>query len=431
MKVLVLGSGGREHAIAWRLQRSPSVREVIVAPGNPGCAQVATCIRPPSNKPDDLLALANQIHPDLTIVGPEAPLVDGLVDLFQTNGHLVFGPRRAAARLEGSKIFAKDFMLRHRIPTARYAIASTEDEAKKALDSFSYPIVLKADGLAAGKGVVICPDRATALSMLHDMLSGHLVGAAGRQLVVEEFLSGEEISFIGLCDGDSVLALEPSQDHKTIFENDLGPNTGGMGAYSDSRLLSAADRELIVRTVMQPVLDGMKAEGSPFVGFLYAGLMMTADGPQVLEFNVRLGDPESQALLHRLDCDFGALVCAAASGRQDPRLLKSRAEPSICVVLAAHGYPGAVRTGDPISGLEDAESTGATVFHAGTRPAKPGLQGHQEAVETSGGRVLGVTHSGPTLQQAIVNVYAACDRIHFDGMQLRRDIGRKGLKRWQ
>jgi phosphoribosylamine---glycine ligase len=431
VKVLVIGSGGREHAIAWRLHRSPSVREVVVAPGNPGCAQVATCIRPPSTKPGDLLALANQIRPDLTIVGPEGPLVDGLVDLLQANSHLVFGPSQSAARLEGSKIFAKNFMRRHRIPTARYAVASSQDEAKTALDSFSYPVVLKADGLAAGKGVIVCPDRAAAFSILHGMLSGNLVGAAGRQLVVEEFLSGEEISFIGLCDGYSVLALEPSQDHKTIFEDDLGPNTGGMGAYSDSRLLSSADREFIVRTVMQPVLDGMRAEGSPFVGFLYAGLMMTTNGSQVLEFNVRLGDPETQALLHRLDCDFGALVHAAASGRQDPRLLRFREEPSICVVLAAHGYPGTVRTGDPISGLKDAASTGATVFHAGTRESKPGAQGEKQGVETSGGRVLGVTHSGSTLQEAIANVYAACEKIHFDGMQIRRDIGRKGLKRWQ
>ena len=430
MKVLVLGSGGREHAIAWRLRHSPSVREVVVAPGNPGCAQVATCIRPLSTKPDDLLALANQIHPDLTIVGPEAPLVDGVVDLFQANGQLVFGPARSAARLEGSKIFAKDFMLRHAIPTARYVTASTEDEARVALRSFSYPIVLKADGLAAGKGVVICPDRASAFSVLHDILSGNLVGAAGRRLVIEEFLSGEEVSFIGLCDGDSVLPLEPSQDHKTIFEDDLGPNTGGMGAYSDSRLLSPAEREFIVRTIMQPVLDGMKAEGSPFVGFLYAGLMLTADGPKVLEFNVRLGDPETQALLHRLDCDFGALVHAAASGRQDPRLLRFRQEPSICVVLAAHGYPGTVRTGDPISGFEDATSTGATVFHAGTREAKPGAHPGTHRIETSGGRVLGVTHSGSTLQEAIANVYAACGKLHFDGLQMRRDIGRKGLKRW-
>lgn len=431
MRVLVLGGGGREHAIAWRLHHSPSVREVVVAPGNPGCEQIATCIRPPSTKPGDLLALANRVEPDLTIVGPEAPLVDGVVDLLRANGRLIFGPTQAAARLEGSKIFAKDFMLRHRIPTARYAVASTEEEALTALHSFSYPIVLKADGLAAGKGVVICPDRPIAISVLHDMLSGSLVGSAGRRLVVEEFLSGEEVSFIGLCDGESVLPLEPSQDHKTIYEDDKGPNTGGMGAYSDSRLLSPADRESIVRTVMQPVLDGMRAEGSPFVGFLYAGLMLTTEGPKVLEFNVRLGDPETQALLHRLDCDFGELVHAAASGRQDPRLLKFRTDPSICVVLAARGYPGTVRTGDPISGLEDAAATGATVFHAGTREAKPGTQPGSSGVETAGGRVLGVTHSGATLQQAIANVYAACDKIHFDGMQIRRDIGRKGLTRWQ
>lgn len=424
MKVLVLGGGGREHAIAWSLRRSPSVKEVVVAPGNPGCAEVATCIRPASNKPQDLLALAAQIRPDLTIVGPEAPLVDGVVDLFRASGRLIFGPVQAAAQLEGSKIYSKNFMARHRIPTARYAVAYSEQEAKINLDAFSYPIVIKADGLAAGKGVIVCEDRASALSTLHSMASGNLVGAAGRNIVIEEFLVGEEVSFIGLCDGDTVLPLEPSQDHKTIFEDDRGPNTGGMGAYSDSRLLTQTERDLVVRTVMQPVLDGMKSEGAPFVGFLYAGLMLTTDGVKVLEFNVRLGDPETQALLHRMDCDFGELVHAAASAKLHPSLLKFKQDPSICVVLAAHGYPGTVRTGDPISGLAEAAATGATVFHAGTRSAAHGL-------ETSGGRVLGVTHSGKTLQQAITNVYAACDRIHFDGLQIRRDIGRKGLKRWQ
>jgi len=424
MKVLVLGGGGREHAIAWSLRRSPSVQEVVVAPGNPGCAEVATCVRPASNKPQDLLALAIQIRPDLTIVGPEAPLVDGVVDLFASKGQLIFGPTQAAAQLEGSKIFSKNFMARHRIPTAHYAVAHSEEEAKVKLGEFIYPVVLKADGLAAGKGVVICEDRAAALSVLHDMASGHLVGAAGRNIVIEEFLTGEEVSFIGLCDGDTVLPLEPSQDHKTIFEDDRGPNTGGMGAYSDSRLLNQAEREAVVRTVMQPVLDGMKAEGMRFAGFLYAGLMLTRDGVKVLEFNVRLGDPETQALLHRMDCDFGLLVHAAASGKLHPGLLKFQEEPSICVVLAAHGYPGTVRTGDPIFGLAEAAETGATVFHAGTRVGVHGI-------ETSGGRVLGVTHSGATLQEAITNVYAACDKIHFDGMQIRRDIGRKGLKRWQ
>jgi phosphoribosylamine--glycine ligase len=397
---------------------------VFVAPGNPGCAEVATCIRPASNKPQDLLALATQIRPDLTIVGPEAPLVDGVVDLFRANGQLIFGPVQAAAQLEGSKIFSKNFMARHGIPTARYAVAHGEQEANTVLDEFSYPVVIKADGLAAGKGVVICENRASALSVLHQMAAGYLVGAAGRNIVIEEFLVGEEVSFIGLCDGDTVLPLEPSQDHKTIFEDDRGPNTGGMGAYSDSRLLTQAERDAVVRTVMQPVLDGMKAEGSPFVGFLYAGLMLTKDGVKVLEFNVRLGDPETQALLHRMDCDFGLLVHAAASGKLHPSLLKFRHDPSICVVLAAHGYPGSVRTGDPISGLAEAAETGATVFHAGTRSGANG-------VETSGGRVLGVTHSGATLQEAIANAYAACDKIHFDGMQIRRDIGRKGLKRWQ
>lgn len=424
MKVLVLGSGGREHAIAWRLRQSPSVREVIVAPGNPGCAGVATCLRPASSAPEAFLALAEQIRPDLTVVGPEAPLVDGVVDLFNEKSFTVFGPTRSAARLEGSKIFAKQFMERAGIPTARFVATDSPEEARESLAHFSYPVVLKADGLAAGKGVVICEDRAKALSVLQSMFTGALVGAAGRRIVIEEFLTGEEVSFIGVSDGENILPLEPSQDHKTIYEDDKGPNTGGMGAYSDSRILTPEQRDEVMEKVMLRTVAAMKAEGNPFRGFLYAGLMMTADGPKVLEFNVRLGDPETQALLHRMDCDFAQLLLEAARDRVNPSLLRFRPDPSVCVVLAAHGYPGTVRTGDPISGIESAEETGATVFHAGTRTGPAGL-------ETAGGRVLGVTHSGPTLKQAIDNAYRACARIHFEGLQMRRDIGRKGLKRWE
>jgi phosphoribosylamine--glycine ligase len=423
LKVLVLGSGGREHAIAWALRRSPSVREVIVAPGNPGCAAVATCLRPASQSPEDYLALAAQVRPDLTVVGPEAPLVDGVVDLFTAKNFLIFGPTRAAAVLEGSKTFAKRFMERAGIPSARFAAAETPEQARQALAQFSYPLVIKADGLAAGKGVVVCEDRARALQVLEAMFTGALVGAAGRRVVIEEFLAGEEVSFIGLSDGESVLPLEPSQDHKTIYEDGRGPNTGGMGAYSDSRILSPAERDTIMDTVMLPVVAAMKAEGAPFRGFLYAGLMMTADGPKVLEFNVRLGDPETQALMRRLDCDFAQVLAAAARGQAGASLLRCTPEPAVCVVLAAHGYPGTVRTGDPISGLEAAEETGATVFHAATRIGPRGL-------ETAGGRVLGVTHSGPTLEHALENAYRACGKIAFDGLQMRRDIGRGGLKRW-
>ncbi|MBI4892985.1 MAG: phosphoribosylamine--glycine ligase [Acidobacteria bacterium] len=424
MKVLVLGGGGREHAIAWRLHQSPSVSQVFVSPGNPGSATIAKCVTPASTTPEGYMAVARAVEADLTVVGPEAPLVDGTVDLFQKEGLLIFGPTARAAQLEGSKIFSKRFMERAGIPTARFVSTSDPVEARAALNQFTYPVVIKADGLAAGKGVVICPDQANALETLEGMFSGALVGAAGASLVIEEFLTGEEVSFIGLSDGQRVLPLEPSQDHKTIYEGDQGPNTGGMGAYSDSRIITASQREFAMCEVMDRTIQQMAAEGNPFQGFLYAGLMMTPDrGPMVLEFNVRLGDPETQALLHRMDCDFGAVLFEAARGQVKPELLAFKQDPSVCVVLAAHGYPGKVRTGDAITGIAAAEATGATVFHAGTKFVDGKLV-------ASGGRVLGVTHSGPTLQQAIANAYQACDQIHFDGMQIRRDIGKKGLKRW-
>ncbi|HEY3442368.1 MAG TPA: phosphoribosylamine--glycine ligase [Paludibaculum sp.] len=423
MKVLVLGSGGREHAIAWKLSTSPFVSTVYSAPGNPGCPSVATCLPVTSTTPEAYLAIARQIGADLTVVGPEAPLVDGVVDLFQQNGLLVFGPTQAAARLEGSKSFSKHFMQRAGIPTARFLDATTPEQAAAALEQFTYPLVIKADGLAAGKGVVICPDKSAAQSTLEGMFSGALVGAAGSKVLIEEFLTGEEVSFIGLSDGERVLPLEPSQDHKTIFDGDRGPNTGGMGAYSDSRILTPDQRDFAMRAVMDRTVQQMRADGTPFQGFLYAGLMMTERGPMVLEFNVRLGDPETQALLHRMDCDFGALLFEAAKGRVQPSLLNFKPDPSICVVLAAHGYPGTVRKGDVITGIDAAESTGASVFHAGTAM-------HNNQLVTNGGRVLGVTHSGSTLQAAIDNAYAACAHIHFDGMQIRHDIGAKGLKRW-
>ena len=423
MKVLVLGSGGREHAIAWRLSHASTNNVVYTAPGNPGCARVSQCVQPSSARPQAYLDLARQIGVDLTVVGPEAPLVNGVVDLFESAGLPIVGPSQAAARLEGSKIFSKRFLERAGIPTARFVSTDNLAQARQDLAQFSYPVVVKADGLAAGKGVVICPDRASAESTLQAMFAGTLVGAAGARVVIEEYLSGEEVSFIGLSDGERVLPLEPSQDHKTIYANDQGPNTGGMGAYSDSRILTAEQRDFIQREVMERTIHQMREEGTPFRGFLYAGLMMTARGPMVLEFNVRLGDPETQALLHRMDCDFADLLLSAARGELKAEQLHFESDPSVCVVLAAHGYPGKVRTGDRIHGIEDAESTGAAVFHAGTKSSSQGLV-------TSGGRVLGVTHRGETLQQAIANAYSACDKIHFDGMQIRRDIGAKGLKRW-
>lgn len=423
MKVLVVGGGGREHALAWRLARSPSVERLYAAPGNPGAAGVAECIVPSTATPDGFLAVAEAVGADLTVVGPEAPLVAGIVDLFRTRGRVILGPTAGAARLEGSKIFAKQVMQKFGVPTAEFATAESEAEALAALDQFGLPVVLKADGLAAGKGVIVARERREAEEAVHGLLSGKLVGGAGARLVIEECLTGEEVSFIALSDGSNVLPLEPTQDHKAVYDGDLGPNTGGMGAYCDSRILSESQTRRILDAIMQPVIEGMRADGCPFTGFLYAGLMMTAQGPKTLEFNVRMGDPEAQPLMDRLGGDFGEVLLAAARGELGGAKLDWEASPSVCVVLAAAGYPGAVRTGDRIEGVEEAESLGATVFHAGTKLTERGLV-------TSGGRVLGVTASGEELGVAIEHSYAGAAKIHFDGMHYRKDIGRKGLKRW-
>jgi phosphoribosylamine--glycine ligase len=373
--------------------------------------------------PQDFLELAESVSADLTVVGPEAPLVEGVVDRFRQAGRLIVGPTAAAARLEGSKIFAKEAMQRFGVPTGRCTKVDNHAEAVAVLDRFSYPVVLKADGLAAGKGVIIAQDRREAEEALQGLLSGALVGKAGSRLLIEEFLAGEEVSFIGLSDGKNVLPLEPTQDHKAIFDGDKGPNTGGMGAYCDSRILTASQTSQIMERVMLPVVEGMRREGCPFTGFLYAGLMMTAGEPKVLEFNVRLGDPETQALMHRMSGDFVPLLEAAARGDLRNAAAAWHAAPSVCVVLAAAGYPGTPRKGDAISGIEEAEAGGATVFHAGTKVGPNGLV-------TSGGRVLGVTASGDDLRTAIDRSYAAVEKIRFEGMQYRHDIGHKGLRRW-
>lgn len=423
MKILVIGSGGREHAIAWRLAQCPSVSKLYAAPGNPGIARVAELLPIPATDLQALLGAATSAGVDLTIVGPEAPLAAGIVDLFRSHGLLIVGPTAAAARLETSKVFAKDFMVRAGLPTAEFVTVESLEQARKALDRFGCPVVLKADGLAAGKGVIIAATRQEAEQAAEGLLSGALVGPAGSRLVVEEFLTGEEVSFIALSDGENALPLEPTQDHKAVWDGDNGPNTGGMGAYCDSRILSAEQSRQIMDRIVQPAIDEMRREGSPFTGFLYAGLMMTATGPKILEFNVRLGDPEAQALLHRLDCDWAEVLWASARHGLEGLRLNWKPDPSVCVVLAAHGYPGQVRIGDSITGIEEAQAEGATVFHAGTKEVNGRLV-------TSGGRVLGVTASGPTLPQAIENAYRAASRIRFDGMHYRSDIGRKGLRRW-
>jgi phosphoribosylamine--glycine ligase len=419
LNILVVGSGGREHAIAWRC--AAEGHKVWTAPGNPGIAAVAECVPLESQTPERYLEVANLINADLTIVGPEAPLVAGIVDLFESHGRKVFGPRREAAQLEGSKAFSKEFMARHGIPTARFQIFDSLAEARAALVRFELPVVLKADGLAAGKGVVIAKTRAEAEAALEGLFSGDLVGAAGSRVIIEDFWRGEEVSFIAICDQDRARALPPSQDHKAIFENDEGPNTGGMGAYSDDRILSGEQKEWILNNVILRTLEGMAAEGMPFRGFLYAGLMMTADGPKVLEYNVRLGDPETQALLYRMEGGFAETILAATEGRLDSARLRIGAGASACVVLAAAGYPGKVRSGDVIEGLDEVE--GATVFHAGTRR-------EGDRIVTAGGRVLGVTGRGESLRAALDAVYGALRPIRFEGMQYRRDIGQKGLKRY-
>jgi phosphoribosylamine--glycine ligase len=423
VKVLVIGGGGREHALVWRLAKSPSVEAVFAAPGNPGVAGLARTTPADVENPAELLRLAEDLGADLTVAGPEAPLVAGVVNAFRAAGKAIVGPTAGAAQLEGSKIFSKRFMARAGIPTAEFVTVDNEADARAALDRFGAPVVLKADGLAAGKGVVVAATRAEASAALDELLSGRLVGQAGSRLVIEECLAGEEVSFIVVSDGKRVLPLEPTQDHKAVRDNDAGPNTGGMGAYCDSRILTEADRARIMDTVILPTIERMAAEGHPFTGFLYAGMMMTAAGPKTLEFNVRLGDPETQCLLHRVDCDFAEVLMAAAQGDLTGARLAWKPDPSVCVVMAAHGYPGTPRKGDRIESIDRAEALGATVFHAGTRLGAQGL-------ETSGGRVLGVTSSGPDLSTAIAHTYNAVREIRFDGAHYRTDIGRKGLKRW-
>jgi len=399
VKVLVIGSGGREHALAWRLQRSPSVSQVFAAPGNPGTAQVARC-----ESSSDYVQLTADLGADLTVVGPEAPLVAGIVDQFRKRGMPIVGPTAANAALEGSKIHSKRFMARLGVPTARFETAENAPAARAALSKFSYPVVLKTDGLAAGKGVVISGSEAEAIEAL---------GQLAFPMVIEEFLQGEEVSFIVLCDGKRAVPLEPSQDHKRIFDNDEGPNTGGMGAFSDSRLLTALQRGEVMEKIINPVVHA-----TGFTGFLYAGLMMTANGPSVLEFNVRLGDPETQPLMMRLESDWGEALMSAARGAL-PDTLEWSPEPATCVVLASAGYPGAYTSGQKITGLDSVSN--AVVFHAGTK-----RQG--EDIVTNGGRVLGVTARGTTLQASIDRAYDAVAGLHFDGMQYRSDIGAKGLR---
>jgi len=426
MKILVIGSGGREHALAWKLARSPRVDEVIVAPGNAGTAREPRMRNADvfATDVDGLLNLAQDEHVDFTVVGPEAPLVAGVVDKFRAAGLRVFGPTAAAAQLEGSKSFTKDFLARHRIPTAHYAVFTELQPALEHVRKHGAPIVIKADGLAAGKGVVVAMTVAEAEHALTDMLGAHAFGDASARVVIEEFLEGEEASYIVMSDGTHYVPMASSQDHKRIGDGDTGPNTGGMGAYSPAPVVTPEVERRIREEIIEPTLRGMAIERAPFTGFLYAGLMIDKSGaPKVIEFNVRFGDPETQPIMQRLQSDFVALVEAALDGQLDHVEARWDPRPSLGVVIAADGYPGKVKTGDLVSGLDADFGVDAKVFQAGTK------LDHDGNVVTAGGRVLCVCALGDDLPQARDRAYAAVEHIHFDGAFHRRDIGHRALAR--
>jgi phosphoribosylamine--glycine ligase len=426
VRVLIAGGGGREHALAWRLGRDAGVSALVCAPGNAGIASVARLAAVDPAQPDALLALAERESIDLTVVGPELPLDRGVVDRFRDAGRRIFGPPRAAAQLECSKVFAKGFMARHGIPTARYRVVETAADARALIASgeFGFPVVLKADGLAAGKGVVVAANAAEADAAIRAAMEDAQFGAAGARLVIEECLEGPEVSFFALCDGTRALPIATAQDHKRIFDGDKGPNTGGMGAFSPSPLVDAAAESRIMREIVEPVLRGMRAEGTEYRGFLYCGLMLTCAGPKVIEYNVRFGDPEAQAVMPLVGGEFLPLLAASADGDLSDHVVTLRDEVSVGIVLAAPGYPGPVTTGAPISGLDEASRLdGVTVFHAGTA-ADVSEKGR---IVTAGGRVLTVVATARDYRSAIDRAYEAVSLISFDGMQYRHDIGRKAL----
>jgi phosphoribosylamine---glycine ligase len=423
MKVLVIGSGGREHALVWKLRQSPRVAKLYCAPGNGGIAEEAECLPVDVKNLDSLLTLANRIRPDLTVVGPELPLTLGVVDEFSRRGWRIFGPTKAAARLESSKSFAKAFLQRHYIPTAHYAVCNSVDDVQKALSHFHTPVVVKADGLAAGKGVVIAKNKEEATSVSAEMLSGKMLGEAGSKIILEECLKGEELSFLVISDGERVAPLVAAQDYKRVGDGDTGPNTGGMGAYSTKTMLDEQMRDWLVHHIAQPVIAGMKAEGTEYKGVLYCGLMMTARGPMVLEFNCRFGDPETQPIMMRLESDLAEALEASIEGRVSDGEFRWAPDASVCVVMCSGGYPGTFEAGKKILGLaESAKLDGIKVFHAGT--AK-----HDGTYFTSGGRVLGVTAKAAELSTAVDRAYDTVSKIMFDGAHYRKDIAARAVKK--
>lgn len=423
MKVLVIGSGGREHALVWKIAQSHLVKKVWCAPGNPGTAGIAENVELKVDDLQGLLAFAQQEQIDLTVVGPELPLSLGLVDLFEAHGLKAFGPYKNAAVIEASKAFSKDLMKKYNIPTAAYEVFTEVKPALAFLDTLGLPVVIKADGLAAGKGVVIAQSRDEAIATVEEMLSGNAFGAAGAKVVIEEFLKGEEASFLALTDGKQIIPLASAQDHKAIFDNDLGPNTGGMGAYSPAPVVTPKIHEIAMAEVMRRAVDGMAAEGRPYRGVLYAGLMIDGDAVKTLEFNARFGDPECQPLLMRMKSDIVPLLLAVANGDLSRHTIEWHDRASVCVVMAAGGYPGDYARGDEIHGLDQAANLeDLFVFHAGTA-LKNGK------VVTSGGRVLGVTALGDSVRAAIERAYEGVRCVTWSGVQFRKDIGKKALIR--
>lgn len=420
MKVLVVGSGGREHALCWKIAQRPDT-EVYVAPGNIGMVDVATLV---NIKVDDIAGLVDFAKAegiDLTVVGPELPLTLGIVDAFQEAGLACFGPNKAAAKLEGSKAFSKELMKKYGIPTAAFDTFTDVDKAKAFVDEIGVPCVVKADGLAAGKGVIICMTREEADKAIEDMLTDHAFGDAGATIVIEEYMVGPEVSVLAFADGKTVLPMVSAQDHKRIFDGDKGPNTGGMGAYSPAPVYTEALSAEVNKTIIEPTIAAMAAEGTPFTGILYTGLMLTEKGPRVLEYNVRFGDPETQPIMVRMKSDIVELFQACVDGKLDEAALEWHDEAAVCVIMASGGYPASSEKGVPIHGLDDIAAEEAIVFHSGTAE-KDG------EIVTNGGRVLGVTAKDATIKGAIDKAYAAVEKINFDHMQFRRDIGARALQ---
>ncbi len=417
MKILVIGGGGREHALVWKLKQSARVEKIWCAPGNGGIEAEAECLAVDPADVAALVALAERLSPELTIVGPELPLVNGVGDAFRRRGWPIVAPSQQAAQLEGSKVFAKEFLRRQRIPTAQmYGVFDTSREAIAALSGVNWPVVIKADGLCAGKGVFVAQDAASAEDFIDRAMDTNELGAGGKRLLLEEGLEGEELSFIVLTDGQRYAPLVPTRDHKRVFDADRGPNTGGMGAYSTDELLPPKLHKEILESIVEPTMQGLASEGILYQGFLYIGLMLTASGPKVLEFNCRLGDPETQAIVARMDFDLAQVLAELASGILEPARLKWKPGASVCVVMASGGYPGKFATGKKIEGLTDAERiTGVKVFHAGT--VRDG-----GSIVTSGGRVLGVTAAADSVERALAAVYQAAAKIHFEGVHYRKDI---------